>query len=379
VTRRARRRLTLGLLLFFAWLVARPGVPAAALGPVGARPGGLVVARPVTSDATAENSQRKLGLGGGRLYLAYVRPVNGVPQVFVAISRDRGISWQHTQVSALPAPARLPSLAVFPDGSLHVVWTQYAPVGGVRHRVLRAGRWTNETLLSSPGVYAGVPVVAAAQGNPHVLWYGIRPERPNVPTRHSSIYEILATQRRAAGWTSPQLISPGVPDSINPSLDALPGGRLYTAWMQFDGRAYQVRGASFQDGWSGPEWLTTGSMERTRVALAAEGRVVHLVWEEHAPVARVVYRRLGATAASQISERGPAQEPNIAAAGGAVAAVWNEGQEIRVRSLRPTGPIRTVGRGRSPVVATDGTTAYVAWTWTADGAPELRFAAVRLR
>jgi hypothetical protein len=149
--------------------------------------------------------------------------------------------------------------------------------------------------------------------------------------------------------------------------------------MQFDGRGYQVRGASFQGAWSGPEWLTTGSMERTRVALAAEGRVVHLVWEEDALAARVIYRRLGATGAAQISGRGPAHEPNIAAAGGSVAAVWSEGQEIRVRTLRPVGPIRTTGRGRAPVVATDGTTAYVAWTWTANGAPELRFAAVRLR
>lgn len=262
---------------------------------------------------------------GGGLFLAYVRPVRGVDQVFLARSGDAGRTWRSEQMTDRPRPARLPSVALFPDGSLHLVWTEYAPIGTVMYGERRGGRWSTPLTLSASGVYAGVPVVAALAGRPHVLWYGILPERPEIRTRHGSIYEILFT-RRAERWRIPISISAGPPDSINPALAAA-AGLLHAAWYQFDGRVYQIRYARFTGRWGPPEYLTAGPGEHTRVALAADGTDVYLVWEE------------------QVRRR-------------------------QVISLR-------LGRGSGPMVALRGATAYVAWT-SADAAPQVRFAAVPL-
>ncbi|MDR7419117.1 MAG: hypothetical protein QN178_09415 [Armatimonadota bacterium] len=356
------------------------GWPAAGTGGPVAPTDGWLVASGVTPDALAENSQQKLAVHRGRILLTYTRPVAGAPQVYLATSADGGRSWQHTPVSHPPAPSRLASLAMTPDGSVHVVWTRYAPVGEVRYRTFRAGRWSDETRLSSPGVYAGVPVVARAAASLHVLWYGIRPETPTVPTRHGSVYEILATRQRAARWTTPEVISPGVPDSINPSMDAIGRRRLHAAWMQFDGRHYQVRHAAFRDdGWSAPQWLTAGSLERTGVALAAGASDVHLVWEEGPPASRIAYATLSGRASRILSGRPPAHHPVIAAAGMVAVAAWDEDRQIRLRVVQPLGPVRIIGQGARPMVATDGATAYVAWTRTAGTTTELRLAAVRVR
>jgi hypothetical protein len=260
-----------------------------------------------------------------------------------------------------------------------VVWTQYAPVGEVRYRVLRAGRWSGDVLLSLPGIYAGVPVIAPAPGGRHVLWYGIRPETPSVPTRHGSVYEILATSRGAAAWSAPRVISPGIPDSINPALDTLTNGRLYAAWMQFDARHYQVRGAAFRGDWETPRWVTSGPVERTHVALAADEAAVHLVWEEGTGATRVMHAQLDRGTPAAISGPGRAEHPVIAASRGTVVAAWDEAQQVWLRTVRPMGPARVIGPGTRPMIATDGTIAYVAWTQAAGDAAELRLAAVRVR
>ncbi len=334
----------------------------------------------VAPDATAENSQRKLVADGrGGLYLAYASSVDGIPQVFLATSVDHGRSWRHEQVTRSASPARLPSLSAFPDRTLHLVWTEYVPVGRVPYRVLRGTQWSEERILSQPGIYAGVPAVAPFEGRPYVLWYGIRPEAPRAPTRHASIYEILETHSAGPQWTPPLLISPGVPDSINPSLDVTADGHLHAAWFQFDGRVYQIRTADFAGAWSRPRSLTAGPVDHTRVALAADGRDVYLVWQEQTEPLRVMYRRLDGDAAVRLSGSGSAGDPVVAAAGGVVVAAWSEGQSIVLRTLKPSGPGRVLGTGRSPVVAVYQDTAYVAWVAVAGSLFELRFASVRLR
>lgn len=338
-----------------------------------------VLARGVSREATAENSQRKLVVDAqGRLSLAYVRPVGGIDQVFVARSTDRGRSWRHDQVTRSPHPARLPSLAAFPDGSLHLVWTEYAPVGRVFYRVWRSGRWGEAAALSPPGLYAGVPVVAPSHGKAHVLWYGIRPEQPPVPTRHGSTYEILFTRRDGRAWTAPVVISHGIPDSINPSLDADGRDVLHAAWFQFDGRVYQVRYARFDGRWSAPRSVTSGDAEHTNVALDAGRREVHLVWEEHGAARHVMYRRLDG-AAVRLSGPGDVHDPVIAASGGRVVAAWREGDRIILRPLQPAGPPRVLGAGSAPAVAVDRDVAYVAWTSAAGSSTQVRFIRVSLR
>ena len=367
----ARVRHTIALLLLIFITVFLPSLSS------GAPPSSVVVGRGVSPAATAENSQRKLLVDPqGRLLLAYVRPAGDVDQVFLAESADGGRTWRSTQMTQAPRPARLPSLALFPDNSVHLVWTEYAPIGVVLYRERRGGRWTAPVGLSQLGVYAGVPVVAPRGGQPHVLWYGILPERPTVRTRHGSIYEIVFTRRAAAAWSPPVSISPGIPDSINPALDTGAGSRLHAAWYQFDSRVYQIRYAQFDGRWSPPRNVTSGPAEHTRVALAADGADVHLVWEEQGARRQIMYLRLAER--PQPLATGPVHDPVVAAAGGRVVAAWSEDQAIILLQVRPSGESLRLGAGSGPMVALRGNVAYVAWT-SADPVPVLRFTAVPLR
>lgn len=341
-----------------------------------APPPAAVVARDVSPQATAENSQRKLVVDRqGRLALAFVRPAGGVDRVFLAESADRGRSWRWAEVSSASRPARLPALYLFPDGALHLVWTDFGLKGRILYSVRRTGRWTAPLALSAPGVYAGVPVVAPLRGRAHVLWYGIRPERPQEATRHGAIYQILATRQEGRAWVPPEVISPGVPDSINPALAADAAGRLHAAWFQFDGRVYQIRYTRFTGRWEAPRSVTAGDVDHTNVALDADGTEVHLVWEERGPQHKIVYGSPGQP--PRVLASGAVGDPVVAAAAGRVAAAWSEGGVIILRSIRPAAAARRVGQGVAPMLALRGSTAYLAWTWPGPP-PEVHFAAVPL-
>lgn len=362
-------------MLLLVLSLARPSAPASV--PAAVR----VVARGVSPEATAENSQRKLLVDPrGRIFLAFVQPVGGIDQIVVAESGDRGRTWRmQQQVTHEAQHARLPSLDRFPDGSLHLVWTEYAPIGRIYHAVRRGGRWTDEAALSVRGIYAGIPVVTPRAGWPHVLWYGIVPERPSVRTRHGAIYEIVFTRQERTGWTRPVSISPGIPDSLNPALAADSAGVLHAAWYQFDGRVYQIRYRRYDGRWSPVRTLTGGRTENTAVALATSGREVHLVWVEQGAVRRVMYRALAGSAAP-IATGAEVRGPVIAAAGGRVVAAWAQEGRILLRPLRPAGPARVVGRGSGPpALALFGDAAMVAWTATTGGASDIRFAVTPVR
>jgi hypothetical protein len=341
-----------------------------------ATPAAYTVARDVSPQATAENSQRKLVVDQrDRLALVFVRPLDGADRIFLAESADRGRSWRSQAVSAASRPARLPALHLFPDGVLHLVWTDFGLKGRILYSVRRAGSWTAPLALSAPGVYAGVPVVAPLRGLAHVLWYGIRRERPQETTRHGAIYQILATRQEGRVWVPPEVISPGVPDSINPALAADAAGRLHAAWFQFDGRVYQIRYTRFTGRWEVPRSITAGDVDHTNVALDADGAEVHLVWEERGPQRKIIYSLLGRPPRTLAS--GAVGDPVVAAAGGRVAAAWSEGGVIMLRSIRPAAAPLPVGLGTAPMLAMGGSTAYVAWT-SPGRAPEVRFTAVPL-
>src|SRR3989475_4457455 len=204
-----------------------------------------LVAPDVTEDATEANSQPKIGVDdSGKIYITFVSTAGGYSQIFVASSTD-GWRWDLQQVTRARAHARYPALAVGPDNTMHLAWTQYDNGVGKVYYARYANRGWNTPLKVSPGdAYAGIPALAVdAQGTVHMVWYGIRAGAPAITTRHGSIYEILYTAASDNRWSEPKVISPGIPDAINPALVIDSTGRLHSAWYQFDLRNYQVRHA----------------------------------------------------------------------------------------------------------------------------------------
>jgi hypothetical protein len=358
------------------------GAPAA--GPAASH---VVVAGGAAADATASNNQVKVARITGALVVAYAGLTRGSEQVFLAISRDNGGRWSVlTQVSSGPASSRLPAVAVDGAGRLHVIWTRYDDgVGAIYHRVW-AQTWMGPQQKISPGSgYAGYPALALdAAGDPQVVWYGIREGPVPTSTRHGSIYEIFYTGFDGHAWSRPLLISPGLPDSINPALAADRGGRLHAAWYQYNGRVYQVRYAERGRAWTAPEGSFRASADEFNPDLAADAQgQVALVWEHHVGERSFIYyaRRAGGTWGEPVAltdGASPARHPAVAiTSSGIVYVVWDQdnGQVYQRRLAGRWDPVVRLtadGGNTFPNVAAGGVGAV--WTHAAPGGAVVEFA-----
>jgi hypothetical protein len=369
-------------------LRASPTVPATTDRPASASPS--IVADRVAADATSSNNQVKLVHDpSGALLVAVVVNVENVPQIVLARSQDSGGHWATlAQASSGPIASRLPALGIDAADGLHVVWTRYDDgVGKIYYRLWRRGRWTMPQERISPRHgYAGFPSLALdAAGQPHVVWYGIREGAVQGPSRHSSIYEIFYTGFDGRAWSTPQLISTGFPDSVNPALAADRAGRLHGAWFQFDGRAYQVRYAVRRAGWAEPETVLATRADAFNPDLAiGSGGQLALVWEHHEGQASIIRatsrKRSGWDDPVDLSDPTTlALHPSVAVGPrGAVYVTWDTGDgQVFVRRFtggwQPAIRLTTDGGNTFPSVAASETGADVVWTHTAEGRSAMRY------
>jgi hypothetical protein len=346
-----------------------------------------VVADEVSEDATEGNSQPKMGRdASGAIHLTYVKASGGVDQVYIASSRDGGRTWRSTQLTRRTEPSRYPTLAVEPDGTLHAAWTTYEPIGHVYYARASSGRWSNPVKISPGNAYAGVPAIAVDPArNVHIVWYGIRDQAPQVLTRHGSIYEILYSGLTGTRWSPPVIISPGVPDSINPGLAVDGSGALHSAWYQYDIRAYQLQYARRRARWELPHQITTGTTDAFAVAMTAtaEGRVF-IVWERRAHDGIRIYFSDGPDRWNNpiaLSEGAVASNPSVAVdARGRVFVAWEgEGRlYLRRRTGRWLGIERLPQEGQNhyPILAATGDAVDMVWTQEMNTRHRLRFVAV---
>jgi hypothetical protein len=349
-----------------------------------------IVADNVAADATSSNNQVKLVRDpSGILIVVLVVNVDGVPQVALARSQDNGGHWgMLAQASGGPIASRLPALGLDASGAVDVVWTRYDDgVGKIYYRRWRQGHWMAPQERVSPRHgYAGFPSLALdVAGHPHVVWYGIREGTAESQSRHSSIYEIFYAGFDGLKWSAPKLISPGVPDAVNPALAADRAGRLYAAWFQSDGRVYQVRYAVRTVEWAQPETVlaTRGDAFNPDLAVGPGGQPA-VAWEQHEGQASLirVTRRTGNRwndPADLSNPHAPALHPSVAAGPrSALYVAWETGDgQIFVRRFtdrwQPQVQVTTDGGNTFPSVAAFETAAGIVWTHTADGRSSVRY------
>lgn len=372
----ARRALVPVLL---AVLIVFPTSPASAQ---------TVVATGVSEDATDAASEAKIARDPrGAVHLTFVKPAGGFDQIHVATSMDGGRSWRTRQVTSLPVQSRYPTLAAGPDSSLHLAWTTYEPIGHIYYSRFDGNLWSVPLKISPGNAYAGVPAIAVdPRGDPHIVWYGIRDQAPQVTTRHGSIYEILYSGRSGARWSAPVVISPGIPDSINPSLAADGSGVLHSAWYQFDIEAYQVQYARRLREWEPPRQVSSGRADAFGVALAVrKDGTAYAVWERRgAPDIRIYFaeRRDQWSGPEPVSPEGrPAFHPSVAVDDrGRVYVVWeSDGQLYLRRRVRQwLGPERVASDGKNtlPIVAAHGDIVDLMWTQEVGGERRIQFATI---
>lgn len=338
-------------------------------------------------DATEANSQPKLARdASGAISFVYAAPSGGVSQIYLARSTDGGVRWQIVAVTSARVPSRYPTLAVDRQGAVHVAWTQYdGGTGRVYYARYDRGRWTAPVRVSVGQPYAGVPSIAVdAAGVVHLVWYGIRPQAPEIRTKHGSIYEILYTHSQDGGWSPPLVISPGIPDAINPALGLDASGRLHSAWYQFDSRVYQVRYAQRDRAWSKPVEVSTGGSDAAAVAMAvAPDGTVHLVWEQRSSAGiRIFYAQKHPTWSGQQQISPSTQRaccPTVAVdAQGRVYVVWESDGQVYLRRRNGTwsGTDRVTARtdNHNPILSGSGTHVDLVWSERSGQRWQLHFA-----
>lgn len=338
-----------------------------------------VVASDVAEDATDANSQPKVGFTShGEAYLTFVKPVQNVEQVFVASSADLR-RWDVQQITHATVPSRYPTLAVGGDDTVHMAWTQYDQgIGRVYYARTEGGRWSLPVKVSPGEAYAGVPALAVdSRGTIHLVWYGIRPEAPAVRTRHGSVYEILYTASHDGQWLPPVLISPGIPDAVNPSIGIDDLGRVHSAWYQFDLRAYQARHAMYSTAWTPPHTISTGHDDAFAVSLAtAQQGTVYVVWERRETAGgRIYFAEFQKQWSPQQQISSPAENafhPAVAVDNaGRIFVAWDaDGQMFVRRRGSGWGSIERVpadGKNAQPTLGASQGTVLLAWTQTLAG------------
>lgn len=303
---------------------------------------------------TEANSQRKVSVVGRQVLVTYTAPAPTGPRVLLDAVDPAGRRRTVLQVSGGPGPATLSTIAPGPRGEVHVAWTEFTgPLGRVHYRRGAAGTWTPPAAISPPGAYAGYPSADVdSRGRVHLAWYGIREPSGGRPVAHGGIYEIFYILSGDGRWTAPEVISPGVPDSLNPALTVDAAGRVHVVWFQSDGRAYQVvyRMRGTDGAWTPPDHLTDGDTPSTRPALAvdASGRL-HVAWEFRDGV----WYRSGQSGrwapAVQVAPAG--RRPAVGVVGRAVLVLWADRQAIWLRVWDRTwrAPVR-LGDGDHPSV-----------------------------
>src|SRR5437870_2715198 len=208
---------------------------------------------------------------------------------------------------------------------------------------------------------------------------------PAVTTRHGSLYEILYTSASSSGWHAPDVISPGIPDSINPALVIDDASRLHSAWYQFDLRNYQVRHTVADRVWARPETISSGREDSMAVTLAAGPGTVPVVWERRDAGGSHIYfaeRTQRWSGQEQISPPGQrAFNPSVAVdARGRVYVAWDSSGQIYLR--RRDGAWRGVERigdppgNARPIIAAAGRSVLLMWTQQHGDEAQLRVAVV---
>jgi hypothetical protein len=322
----------------------------------------------VSAGATTGNGQPKLVTGpDGTMYIIYVAPRDGTEAAIVSLSDDGGSTWAEETVLSRPGiPAGLGSLAFDEAGTLHATWVDYETVGHVWYTSRTDTTWSDGVKISPGPTYAGFPVVAVGSDAVHVLWYAAQPDDRY---DHGSLYEIRDTSATPEGWTDPVLVSAGSDDALNPSAVGDQEGNIHSAWYQIDDQIYRVNAAVWDGGlWTVPDALSPSSSNGKQVSIdIGPDGTVYLVWGQlRDELDTVAFARQtdGSWEDTEYLSEGFASNPVVGIdAESNVFVAWASDNKIILRRWDGSEwtPPEEVGGGGSPTLAS-GDPVTLAWT-----------------
>jgi hypothetical protein len=278
------------------------------------------------------------------------------------------------------------SMAVEPDGAIHVVWADTRDGNTeIYYRAREGGVWQAETRLTNNANASLSPAIACDEsGVVHVVWTDTRDGNE----------EIYYKSKGISGWSADERVTNRAYMDCSPTV-AAGGGAVYAAWEMYDyGTRTTEVGFSVRSGgvWSAPTAPDAAStMESYAPCLAWKGTgPLHLVYEREGSAVerqRIRYRSWNGTTWSSATVLSPdasyARNPVLAAGhGSSLHVVWQGGENVpgdilyasyngsswQTASAIVSGP----GEVAAPTVAVDASGAvWVAWADHRHGEPEV--------
>jgi hypothetical protein len=218
--------------------------------------------RKVSGDAASPARAPSLALApDGTLYLAWTRGEDDAADIHVAKSADGGTRFSEPRIVARSEGySDAPKLAVGAGGVLHLAYAESEDGPLVRHHV----RYTRSTdgaqtfapprKLSKPGG-AFPDLRLDGQGNPYVLWELV----PDPRKRPHGLG--IAVSRDAGRTFSPPALVPGSADPAGGSNGSHQGLLMRKLAVNHDG-AVAIVNSSLKDGEKSRVWLVRGFLQR---------------------------------------------------------------------------------------------------------------------
>jgi hypothetical protein len=151
--------------------------------------------------------------------------------VYLAVSSDAGHTFgQPVDVSHTPGKSAHPALAIAPNGSIHVAWSDTTG-GGFRPDIYYSSSdnlgksWTKAYQVTRTHGVSGAPSIAVSSGNlVHIAW--------SDHCRGARVSDIHMVRGMQDTWSPQHNLSPTALESTHPSLALRPDGRPCVAWLE---------------------------------------------------------------------------------------------------------------------------------------------------
>ena len=151
--------------------------------------------------------------------------------VYLSVSTDAGHTFgEAVDVSHTPGHSANPALAIAPNGSIHVAWSDTSS-GGSRPDVYYSSSdnlgksWTKAYQVTRTHGVSGAPSIAVSSGNlVHIAW--------SDKCRGARVPDIHVVRGMQDTWSPEHDLSPSSEESTHPSLALRPDGRPCVAWLE---------------------------------------------------------------------------------------------------------------------------------------------------
>ncbi|MBN1884363.1 MAG: hypothetical protein JW876_02415 [Candidatus Krumholzibacteriota bacterium] len=242
------------------------------------------------TETTGDSFASSIAADGTRIHLVYNEDAGGHLEIRYRVFDLAFWSAAEALTDAGDGDRMVPSLAVGPGGVVHVVWwdTREEPPGSAAGKIFYRrldGAWGPEELVSDPAADAMRPSVAVApDGAVHVAWIDV-----------AAVHEQIAWRRRGpAGWDPAAVVTSGDFTHYHPSLDADGEEIVLVYWAATP--SAELPGVFFRrlaaGAWSG-ELRISGPLSRASLCClrAAGGGDLHVGWVDERDGNMEIYHR----------------------------------------------------------------------------------------